>query len=523
MPDDQRIKAPAPESAKSKNGPRIAILGAGFSGMGMAIRLREEGFDNFTIYEKAHEVGGTWRENRYPGVACDVPSHLYSFSFDPNPRWTRRYSSGREILEYMKRCASKYDLYRSIEFGKEVNALSHSGAEWKIAFNDGSVTAADFVVSGLGGLHKPNIPDFEGAGKFKGPVFHTAEWRDDVDLAGKRVAIIGSAASAIQVIPEIADKVARLDVYQRTPNWIIPREDYGYPNWLRSVFSAAPWLARAYRGFYFSIMEWRFPAFHKEDNRVKRLTRRRFLQHLERSVRDPELRAKLTPDYPIGCKRILISDDYFDAIQKPNVDLVTEGIASFTDKGVVTKDGKEHAADVVILATGFKPFDILDTIDVTGPSGGSLRDAWRAGVAAHRTVMAPGFPNFFLLLGPNSALGHNSVILMIEAQVNYVLQLIRKAVDGGKDRPAQIAPSPEVAAAFDAKIQSDLQSRVWAARCGAWYVDKHGRNYTLYPHSVRRYLREMKSVDRAEYEIHVPTDAVSPNNDGASKLQHLQL
>ena len=401
----------------------------------------------------------------------------------------------------MKRCAEKHDLYSSIEFGREVTAIRHDGAEWRIAFKDGSSSAADFVVSGLGGLHKPNIPDFDGREKFSGPVFHTAEWRDDVDLTGKRVAVIGSAASAIQVIPEIVDAVAHLDVYQRTPNWIIPREDYGYPKWLRSVFSAAPFLARAYRGFYFSVMEWRFPAFHKDDNRIKKLTRRRFLQHLERAVTDPDLRSKLTPHYPIGCKRILISDDYFDAMQKPNVDLVTEGIASFTDKGIRTKDGEEHEADVVILATGFKPFDILDTIEVKGQAGASLKDAWKNGIAAHRTVMAPGFPNFFLLLGPNSALGHNSVILMIEAQVNYIIQLVRRATGGGQGAPSLIEPSGEAATAFDRKIQADLQRRVWAAQCGAWYVDENGRNYTLYPHNVRHYLRAMKEVDLMEYEI----------------------
>ncbi|WDI30366.1 NAD(P)/FAD-dependent oxidoreductase [Hyphococcus flavus] len=504
MPDDMRIDAPDVKTGKETTSPRIAILGAGFSGMGMAIRLRQEGFDNFTIYEKADEVGGTWRENRYPGVACDVPSHLYSFSFDPNPKWTRRFSSGPEILDYMKTCAEKFDLYRSIAFGKEVSAIKHDGAEWTISFKDGSTAGADFVVSGLGGLHKPNIPDFKGVDTFKGPVFHTAEWPDNVDLKGKRVAIIGSAASAIQIIPEIVDDVAHLDVYQRTPNWIIPREDYGYPKWVRSLFSAAPWLARAYRGFYFSVLEWRFPAFHKEENRIKQMTRDRFAKYLENSIADPALRTKLTPDYPIGCKRILISDDYFRAIQKPNVDLVTEGIDGFVEHGVITRDGKLHEADVVILATGFKPFDILDAISVAGPSGASLKDTWRQGIAAHRTVMAPGFPNFFLLLGPNSALGHNSVILMIEAQVNYVIQLIKQAASAGQGRVAQLEPSAEAARAFDATIQGDLQKRVWAAGCGAWYVDENGRNYTLYPHSVRRYLKDMKIADLSEYVMKVP-------------------
>ncbi|MCK5749854.1 MAG: NAD(P)/FAD-dependent oxidoreductase, partial [Oricola sp.] len=398
-------------SKGGNGGPRIAILGAGFSGMGMAIRLRQEGFDNFVIYEKAEEVGGTWRENVYPGVACDVPSHLYSFSFEPNPRWSKRYSPGGEIQDYMKACAKKYDLYRSIRFGKKVTAIRHDGSEWTVDFADGSSAAADYVVSGLGGLHQPNIPDIPGRERFSGPMFHTAKWRDDVDLEGKRVAVVGSAASAVQVIPEIVDKVAHLDVYQRTPNWILPRQGYAYPDWLKGVFEAAPALARLYRGVIFSLMELRFNAFKKDDNKMKAFVRKTFSAYLERQVRDPELRAKLTPDYPVGCKRILISDDYFAAIQKPNVDLVTEGIAAITAGGVRTKDGRERPADVVILATGFKPFDILESIEVSGPSGRSLREAWKDGIAAHRTVAAPGFPNFFLLLGPNSGLGHNSVVL----------------------------------------------------------------------------------------------------------------
>ncbi|WP_425409559.1 flavin-containing monooxygenase [Hyphococcus sp.] len=504
MPDDMRVET-LHEKPPQDHGPRIAILGAGFSGMGMAIRLRQEGFENFTIYEKAGEVGGTWRENRYPGVACDVPSHLYSFSFEPNPNWSRRFSPGDEIFAYMKHCAVKYDLYRSIAFNKTVKAIRHNGAHWNITFADGAIAEADFVVSGLGGLHEPNIPDFDGAEAFDGALFHTAQWRDDVDLKDKRVAIIGSAASAVQVIPEIVGKVKHLDLYQRTPNWVMPRQSYRYPDWVKSLFAKTPWLARAYRGFYFSFMEWRFASFKKDDNGVKRFVRRTFEKHLANQVKDPALRAKLTPDYPVGCKRILISDDYFAAIQRHNVDLVTDRIACFSQNGVLTADGKERAADVIILATGFKPFDILESIDVTGPSGQTLRDHWKDGVAAHRTIMAPGFPNFFLLLGPNSGLGHNSVILMIEAQVNYIVQLLQRARAAGAG--AHIEPRPEAAAAFDRSIQADLQERVWASGCGAWYVDENGRNYTLYPHAVRRFLREMKTPDLKEYSVEAPVPA----------------
>jgi cation diffusion facilitator CzcD-associated flavoprotein CzcO len=476
--------------------PSIAILGAGFSGLGMAIRLRQQGIETFTIYEKADDVGGTWRENVYPGVACDVPSHLYSFSFEPNPNWSQRFSPGGEIWRYTQHCAKKYDLYRSIQFGKKVTRIVHDGVKWRIEFADGASVKADYVISGLGGLHEPNFPDIEGCDSFQGPMFHTAQWRSDVDLTDKRVAIIGSAASAVQVIPAIVDKVSHLDVYQRTPNWIMPRQSYAYPNWLKSLFTQAPWLARVYRGFYFTMMEWRFNAFKKDDNFIKRAIRRTFSKHMNYQVQDPALRAKLTPDYPVGCKRILISDEYLPAIQKKNVELVTDPIGAITETGVRTKDGAERSADVLIMATGFKPFDILESIDVTGPSGLSLRDVWKDGIVAHKTLAAPGIPNFFMLLGPNSGLGHNSVILMIEAQVNYIISLIKQTMASGA---RLVEPKPDAAKAYDVKVQRDLKERVWAAECGAWYVDAHGRNYTLYPHSVREYLREMKQPDLNEY------------------------
>ncbi len=485
------------ENSEPSCTPEIAILGAGLSGLCAAIRLRQNGIDSFTIYEKADNVGGTWRENTYPGVACDVPSHLYSFSFEPNPGWSRRYSPGGEIWDYTKHCARKYDLYRSIEFGKKVTAIVHDGRQWRVDFADGASIRADYVISGLGGLHVPNFPEIEGGDSFAGPMFHTAQWRHDIDLTGKRAAIIGSAASAVQVVPEIAGKVAHLDIYQRTPNWVMPRQSYAYPGWLKKLFAMAPFLARAYRGLYFTMMEQRFNAFKKGDNRIKRFVRRTFTKHMKEQVTDPVLRAKLTPDYPIGCKRILISDDYLPAVQRGNVDLVTEPIAAITPGGVRTKDGKERDADIIIFATGFKPFDILASIDVTGPAGVSLRETWRDGVAAHRTLAVAGFPNFFILLGPNSGLGHNSVILMIEAQVNYVIQLIKNTVASGA---AFVEPKVEAAKAYDASVQADLQDRVWAANCGAWYVDASGRNYTLYPHNVRTYLKEMAAPDMSEYD-----------------------
>lgn len=489
--------------------PTFAILGAGLSGLCMAIKLRQAGIETFTIYEKADDVGGTWRENTYPGIACDVPSHLYSFSFEPNPNWSRRFSPGGEIWEYTQHCARKYDLYRSIQFGKKVIDIAHNGKQWRVDFEDGASIKANYVISALGGLHVPNLPEIEGRDSFSGPIFHTAEWRHDVDLTGKRIAVVGSAASAVQVVPQIVDKAAHLDLYQRTPNWVMARQSYAYPDWIRKIFAKAPILARAYRGFYFNMMEFRFNAFKKKDNRTKRFVQRMFSKHMEAQVKDPALRAKLTPDYPVGCKRILISDDYLPAVQRENVELVTDPVTAITPNGIAAKDGKERNVDIIIMATGFKPFDILASIDVIGPSGISLSEKWRSGIAAHRTLSVPGFPNFFMLLGPNSGLGHNSVIMMIEAQVNFIAKLIKQATQAAA---ALIEPKEDAAQSYDLGIQARLQNRVWAADCGAWYVDEHGRNYTLYPNNVRAYLKELAIPDMTEYQLE-PEPSTEPASE----------
>ncbi|MEO0879224.1 MAG: NAD(P)/FAD-dependent oxidoreductase [Pseudomonadota bacterium] len=485
---------------QSAAGPRIAILGAGFSGMTMAIQLQRRGWSNFVIYEKGDDVGGTWRENTYPGVACDVPSHLYSFSFEPNPDWSHRFSPGGEILAYMKGVAAKHGLYDKIAFAKRATALAHDGAKWTIKFDDGSIAEADFLISGIGGLHEPNIPDFDGAEDFAGPVFHTAQWRHDVDLAGKSVAIIGSAASAVQVIPEIARAVKDLHVFQRTPNWVMPRMDYAYPGWARALFNRAPWLARAYRGFYFNFLEWRFNSFRADDNYVKRLVRRTFDKHIKEHIDDPDLRARLTPDYPVGCKRILISDAYFPALQRDNVHLVTGKIDRFEAGGVRTEDGALIEADAIILATGFKPFDLNASVEIKNAAGLTLKEAWADGIYSHKTIAVPDFPNFFFLLGPNSGLGHNSVVLMIEAQVNYILQLMERAADEGGPA-ALIAPRAAATRAFDAALHEGLKHTVWAGGCKSWYLDDNGRNYTLYSGPVRQYLRDMAAPDLADYTL----------------------
>ena len=485
------------ETEGARAGPRIAIIGTGFSGVAMGAMLKRAGFSNFTLYEKAQEIGGTWRENTYPGVACDVPSHLYSLSFAPNPNWSKRFAPGAEILEYVKGIARDHDLYSRTQFGKEVQSAKHNGRCWRLTFGDGETVEYDVFISAVGGLHHPNIPVFEGQDDYKGPIVHTAKWRDDIDFAGKKVGVIGTAASAVQIIPELAKTAAQVHVYQRTPGWIMPRADYTYPALAKKIFAAFPFLARAYRGFYFAFLEWRFGAFQNKDNSAKRYVRAAFEKHMARTVPDLDFRAKITPDYDVGCKRALSSDDYLPALQRDNVELITDPIDRFTADGVKTRDGGMRALDVIILATGFKPFHVGDGMGIENADGLSIDDYWADGVRAYKTVATPGFQNLFFLLGPNSGLGHNSVLLMIEAQANYILKVIDKIARGEVDL---MAPKAQAGRNYDAAMQAGLNEMVWSSGCNSWYLDAKGRNYTLYRGSVRAFREDLKEPDWDDFE-----------------------
>jgi cation diffusion facilitator CzcD-associated flavoprotein CzcO len=477
--------------------PSVAIIGAGLSGLCMAIKLKENGFSNFTIFEKAEDVGGTWRENSYPGVACDVPSHLYSFSFAPKPDWSRVFSPGGEIQEYIQDVTEKYDLRSHIRFGAKLSAAEWQEDGWLLSFANGDKIRADYFISGMGGLHIPRYPDIPGAEQFKGTAFHTASWDHDYDLAGKRVAVIGTAASAIQLVPEIVDKVARLDVYQRTPNWIMPRPFMEYSDRMKRLFTRFPLLEKLHRLQIYLMFEMRFPLFRRDRFFSRRATRM-FIKHLEEQVKSESLRDKLMPDYPIGCKRILASDSYFPALQQDNVDLITDGIERINEAGIVDRSGKLREVDTIIYATGFKPWDQMEDVSIHGRDGLDMQDYLKGGIRAHRTVAMPGFPNHFMLLGPNSGLGHNSVIIMIEAQVRYIVDAMKRATAAGAKT---VEALPGAADAFDAKLQHDLQGTVWAGHCKSWYQGEDGRIYTLWPWGTRRYMREMKRVNLAEYQL----------------------
>ncbi|MEZ4215322.1 MAG: NAD(P)/FAD-dependent oxidoreductase [Myxococcota bacterium] len=487
--------------------PRVAILGAGFSGLCMGIRLREAGIASFAIYEKADRVGGTWRDNVYPGICCDVPSHLYSFSFAPNPDWSRLYAPGEEIQAYCERVARDFGLAPHLRFGAEVVRVDWTGDEWRIAFADGSEERADFVVSGLGALHRPSTPAIPGLERFRGASFHSARWDTAHDVAGERVAVVGSAASAIQIVPEIAGRASHVTVFQRTPNWILPRRDRAYPAWCKRLFRLVPLAQRLHRLWIYLNMEWRVFAFEQEgflSAPLERMCR----AHIAKQVADPELRATSTPDYRPGCKRILVSDDWFDAVQRDDVAIETSAIERVEERGIVTADGALHEVDTIVWATGFEPFSLLAPLVVTGRDGRRLDETWAEGIEAHRTVAVAGYPNFFMLLGPNSGLGHNSIILIIEAQARYVLQLIRAAMrpDGSI---ARIEPRPDATAAFNRDIQERLATTIWKSGCRSWYMDERGRVYTLWPGSTLRYLWTMRRPRLAEYERRAAQGAVA--------------
>jgi len=476
--------------------PRIAILGAGLSGMCMGIQLLRAGIRSFRIFEKADRVGGTWRDNSYPGVACDVPSHLYSYSFELNPDWSRVYSPGPEIQSYCEQVAEKYGLGEHLRFATEVVEARFQNGCWKLRDANGGEYEADIMVSALGGLHRPHVPEFAGLSDFEGETFHSARWNHAHNLTGRTVAVIGSAASAIQLVPEIAPLVKKLYVFQRTPNWITPRMDQTYSAKVRERFRRHPWTARLHRWLIYWLLEMRFPVF-KTGSRFSRFARQACLDHLAEQVPDPELRQKLTPDYPPGCKRMLISSDFYPALQRPNVELVTEGVTGFTKQGVTTGAGRALEVDTVIFATGFEPFEFHSAFDVTGPKGVRLADVWKSRIYSHRTVAVPGFPNFFMLLGPNSGLGHNSVIIMIEAQVRYVLRFVQQMMKRGLH---SLAARETAMQSFDSRLHDDMAKTIWFGNCKSWYQDEQGRVFTLWPRTTLRYLWEMRKPRLDEYE-----------------------
>lgn len=488
--------------------PRIAIVGTGFSGLCLGIKLREAGNDNFVLFEKAGAIGGTWRENTYPGAECDIPSALYSFSFERNPNWTHKWSEQPEILRYMEHCAQKYGLYPHIRFNSEVveSLFDEDAGDWIVKTADGNEERFNAVVSAVGQLHKPFTPQFEGAESFQGPSFHSAEWNHDVPLEGKRVAVVGNAASAIQFIPQIAPKVERLTIFQRSANWILPKNDREYWEIEKKLGSWLPFLTKLYRFNIWLKGEGQlFPLMKRTgDNWYRRLTRKKAIEYIEEKIRDPERRKLLIPDYPIGARRILFSDDIYDALDRDNVDIVTSHIERVEPNGVRTKDGELHEADVIIYATGFESTEFLTPWRVVGRGGEVLNDRWdREGAEAYLGITHSGFPNFFMMYGPNTNLGHNSIIVMIEAQTRYILSCLT-ALRG--HRAAWLDVKPEVQEAYNQWVQERMQDMIWTEVEKSWYK-RNGKVTNNWVGRTTEYMRKTREIHSDDYDFAEPGTA----------------
>jgi cation diffusion facilitator CzcD-associated flavoprotein CzcO len=487
------------------------VVGAGFSGIAAGVYLKRAGITDFLILEKAHRVGGTWRENTYPGAACDVPSHLYSYSFEPNPQWSRAYGKQAEILAYLEHCADKYGLRSHLRFREAVTQARFDEATgaWTIRTRSGETLQARALLLGNGALHIPSLPDIPGLEDFKGERFHSARWNHDYDLRGKRVAVIGTGASAIQFVPEIAPKVAQLDVYQRTAPWVVPKRDREMSDvekWAFEKLPATHWLRRT--GLYW-LMESRVVGFAYQP-KVNELIEKVALRMLKRAVPDAELRAKLTPTYRFGCKRVLISNDYYPALQRKNVEVVADPIERVTAHGVLTRNGHERMVDALILGTGFKVSEYLSSIEVIGRRGVELNSVWRESLRNYLGITVSGFPNLFLLMGPNTGLGHNSMIFMIEAQAKYAVDAIARM---RREEIAFMDVRPEVEQAFRGELAAKMKNTVWATGCSSWYQTPNGEVF-LWPGATFDYWWRTRHVDLRDYET---KSALSSKDDAQAE------
>jgi cation diffusion facilitator CzcD-associated flavoprotein CzcO len=491
------LESPSSAPAPAAREVRIAIIGSGFAGLGMAVALRRRGEHDFVVLERADDVGGTWRDNTYPGAACDVQSNLYSFSFAPNPDWPRSYSEQPEIQAYLQTTADRFAVREHCVFGADVTAArwDDGARRWHV-----STTAGEFrarvLVSAAGALADPTYPDLPGLGSFAGTVMHSARWNPDHDLAGEQVAVIGTGASAIQLVPAIQPRVQSIAVYQRTPAWVVPRTDHPVTPLMRLLYRSVPGLQRAVRGVLYLMREFLVLGMAK---------RRRFLKpvqrvaeaHLRSQVRDPKLRSALRPDYTIGCKRILISNDYFPAIAAPNADLVTAGIAEIRPHSIVDRAGVERPTDTIVLATGFHVTDLPIAGKITGRGGSTLAQEWADGMVSNRSTTVAGFPNLFLLVGPNVGVGHTSMVYMIESQLAYVDAAL-DAIDA--EHLATLETTPQAQEAYRRLIAEKSKGTVWlAGGCASWYLDAHGHNTTLWPDFTFRFRKLLSSLDRENY------------------------
>jgi len=489
--------------------PSVIVIGAGFGGLGVGIELLRAGFTDLTILEKADDVGGVWRDNTYPGAACDVPSSLYSWSFAPNPKWGHRYSRQEEILDYIHGAAAEHGVRDYVRTGEEVASaeFDEETSRWRVTTTSGEVLEADVLIPAVGQLSRPVVPDLPGAGAFAGPAFHSAQWDHMVDLAGKRVAVIGTGASAIQFVPGIVDEVGAITVFQRSAPYVVLRPDREYTRRHHAAFSKVP-ATQAFGRKLTWVGSEQLNRALVGGGPLMKVFKAAWRLQLHRQVRDAELRAKLVPDYTMGCKRILFSNDWYPALARDHVDVVTERIAELVPEGVRTEDGKLHAADVVIYGTGFAATDFLAPVEIRGTGGRDVHELWKQGAHAHLGITVPGFPNMFLIYGPNTNLGGSSIIGMMEAQAGYIVQAVKVLAAG---RVAALDVRPEVAESYDVEMQSRLSDSVWSS-CHNWYHVDGGRISTNWPGLVAEYKQRTATLRGADFVQVRDTDSRGTTN-----------
>ncbi|MCU1370908.1 MAG: NAD(P)/FAD-dependent oxidoreductase [Ilumatobacteraceae bacterium] len=487
--------------------PRIAIIGSGFGGIGMACRLRQAGIETFTIYEKADAVGGTWRDNTYPGAACDVPSHLYSLSFAPKTDWTRKFPEQAEILGYLNEVTDRFGLRPHLRLGSELIEATwdEEAVLWRLTFADGTEEVADVVVAATGQLNRPQIPDIEGLDQFEGTVFHSARWDHDHDLTGRDVAVIGIGASAIQFVPEVAKQARSLTLFQRSSNFVAPKPDGAFSEQAKARFRRIPGWQRLYRFSIWVRFDLRWVMF-RQGSKVAALGEKRFAAELAKAVSDELPADALIPDYPLGCKRILISNDWYPTLFRPNVQVVTAPVERITPGGV-RSDGVDHPADTLIFGTGFATTGFLAPIRFTGRDGRDLHDEWRDGAEAHLGLTVNGFPNLFLLYGPNTNLGHNSIIFMLERQIGYALTWIRRLTGTGA---ASVEVRPEAQVRSNERLERRLARTVWAGSCHSWYKTEQGKITNNWSGPTVDYWWRTLRPSAEDYEVRVGASGPDP-------------
>lgn len=485
----------------------VAIVGSGFAGLGTAIELGRAGREDYVVLERSEALGGTWHANHYPGCACDVPTPYYSYSFAPKPDWSRFYAPHDEIRDYLEECADRFGVRPRLRLRSEVTAADwdDDAQRWRVEIGGSPALTARALVAAPGGLSRPAYPDLAGLGDFAGPWFHSADWDHSVDLAGARVAVVGTGASAIQFVPRIARTAAHIDVFQRTAPWVLPKPDRRIPRAEQALYRRVPAAQRAMRGAVWAMQEW-MGLGNTVDQRLTRPLEAVGRAWIRRFITDPELRKRLTPDYAIGCKRLLLSNDWYSTLAEEHVDVVGDGIERVTERGVVTTDGELHEADVIVFGTGFKATEPVGELPITGRGGVELSEQWRDGMSAHRGTTVAGFPNFFLMPGPNTGTGHTSQVFMIETQIRHTLAALGRMDERGA---AAIEPRAEAQEAYNDRIERRMQRTVWLqGGCTSWYLDANGRNTTLWPYSSLRFRRELRDIDDREFHFEPARDPV---------------